>query len=98
MTNPAGVEQFVDDDDAYLHWVEVNPQGFVVNSDKEPKPSYLRLHRATCAHIRTEANTNWTTTDYIKTCSKSALALATWAKEEVGGNLDPCQFCKPDLT
>lgn len=98
MSTPAGVKRFVNDDDAYLKWIEGNPQGFVVNSYKKPTPSYLLLHRATCPHIRTETNTNWTTTGYIKTCSRSVATLASWAEKEIGGNLEPCKICKPDLT
>ncbi len=98
MTIAVDVEHFVNDDDAYLHWVVAHPHGLVVNSYKDPSPSYMCVHRATCAHIRTDTNTNWTTTDYSKTCSESASALATWAKEKFGGDLEPCKICKPDLT
>ena len=98
MTNASEFNLFIDDDEGYLRWIEVNPEGFVVNSYKKPNPSYLVLHRATCAHICSEANTNWTTTDYLKVCSPSVSALASWAEKEVGGSLEPCQVCKPDLT
>ncbi len=89
------VRFFINDDDAYLRWLEANPHGFVVNSGKIPKANYLKLHRASCAHLHSEGTSNWTTGDYIKTCSDSALSLESWARTIADGVLDPCPVCKP---
>jgi hypothetical protein len=89
------VRFFISDDDAYLQWLEANPSGFVVNSYKIPKAGYLKLHRATCSHLRTEERSNWTNGNYIKTCSDNPLALETWARTIADGVLDPCPACKP---
>lgn len=89
------VRQFIADDEGYLQWLVENPHGFVVNSHKTPQANYLKLHRATCGHLRTEARANWTTGDYIKTCSDNPLALESWARTVADGVLDPCPACKP---
>jgi hypothetical protein len=91
------VQQFVDDDEGYLGWLDANPNGSVVNSDRTPKPNYLVLHRATCKFINSPNRSNWTTTGFIKTCSLDPSALSQWALEEVGGELKPCGVCKPGV-
>jgi hypothetical protein len=89
------VRFFIDDDAAYLAWLEANPNGFVVNSARTPKAGYLKLHRASCATLHTEGTSNWTTTSYIKTCADNPQALETWARTIADGVLDPCPACKP---
>ena len=89
------MKRFIDDDRGYLGWVSKNPTGFVVNCRRIPSKNYLMLHNATCEFIRTPKITNWTTTVYIKICSLGKSELETWAKEEIGGNLQPCEFCNP---
>ena len=42
------METFRDDDAGYLEWLASNPQGFVLNTHRNPHPNYLRLHTATC--------------------------------------------------
>src|SRR5271157_6274634 len=96
MSADNGFQQFVNDDDGYLRWLAQNPNGFVVNSNRVPVSSYLILHRASCKWINTSAQTNWTTTGYIKTCSNDLTALTDWAEREVGGSLKPCKSCQPD--
>ncbi len=95
MSAQNGLEQFVNDDRGYLGWLTGNPDGFVVNSNRVPVSSYLILHRASCKWINTSAQTNWTTTGYIKTCSNDLTALTEWAEREVGGSLKPCKSCQP---
>jgi len=86
---------FVNDDKAYLQWLTQNPTGLVVNSYLHPSPDYLILHRANCGTISTAARTNWTTTGFIKLCASNRRELERWADKEVGGELHPCQICKP---
>ena len=59
------------DDDAYLAWLDANPDGFVVNAENPPRAATIRLHRVRCTHISTPARTNWTTGSYFKLCSVS---------------------------
>jgi hypothetical protein len=85
--------KFVNDDMGYLKWLHANPQGFVLNSYKNPSRNYLVVHRATCATISTASRSNWTTTDYIKICSTDLRELKDWAVSGVRGPLKPCSFC-----
>jgi hypothetical protein len=95
MIAQTGIEQFVNDDEGYLRWLQDNPRGLVVNSHRVPVSSYLMLHRASCQSINTPDRTNWTTTGYIKTCSTDVTALVEWARRVAGGDLKPCGMCKP---
>jgi len=94
--NQPGTIQFVNDDDGYNSWLQENPSGFVVNSERSPKSSYLILHKAACRHINSSARSNWTTTDYIKTCSNDVSKLEAWALQRTGGSLQCCGACKPE--
>lgn len=89
------MQQFVGDEFGYLAWIGRHPQGLVVNSDRAPVAGYLKLHRATCTFINSPRR-NFTSTGYIKTCFVNPTELAAWAHQVVGGELDPCPFCKPD--
>lgn len=80
--------QFVNDDEGYTSWLQENPLGFVVNSDRSPKSSYITLHKAACKHINSPTRSNWTTTGYIKTCSTDVPQLEAWALSETGGSLN----------
>lgn len=87
---------FKDDDDGYLQWVKTNPNGFVVNTTRQPDPSYLILHRATCHSVTgTPAHgTKWTE-DYIKICSLNRAELETCIILLLSGDIKPCKFCNP---
>jgi hypothetical protein len=87
---------FINEDEAYLRWIDQNPCGFVVNANRVPKPNYLILHRSTCNHIATNARENWTTNSYIKICSNSIDELRDWATRDVGGQVQQCGSCNRD--
>ena len=82
-----------DDDGGYLRWLTSHTDGFIVNTYRNPKTSYLRLHRATCPTIqgRPANGARWTAT-YIKVCGSKS-ELESWAKDVVGGDLWPCPRC-----
>jgi hypothetical protein len=87
---------FLDDDDGFIRWRDTHPDGFIVNHEREPKPSYLKLHRATCPtlhRVRPGRGDNWTTA-YAKTCSEDLNELRRWAAT-IGGELYPCRRCAP---
>jgi hypothetical protein len=88
---------FIEDDEAYLHWIDQNRAGFVVNAQRQPTPAYLILHRATCAQISTATRTNWTSGQYIKICSANLDQLHIWAQHQVGGEIKPCGICCREL-
>jgi hypothetical protein len=87
---------FINEDEAYLRWIDQSPTGFVVSANRVPKASYLILHRSTCAHVATDERANWTTNAYIKICSNSVDELHDWARRVVGGELKPCGSCHRD--
>jgi hypothetical protein len=87
------METFVDDDAGYLEWLAANPGGFVLNTYRNPRPSYLRLHMSTCRNISgTPANgSRWTVT-YVKRCGSRA-ELEDFASREIGGDVWACPTC-----
>jgi hypothetical protein len=94
---PAGdgeVIVFRGDDAAYLRWLADHPGGYVINAERNPKPSYLKLHRATCTWMSGRGKPGaYTERDYIKVCSTSKPALRRWASDTVGGSLDAGCSC-----
>ena len=84
--------QFRNDEAGYRTWLVRHPFGFVVNSRREPGPDYLVLHRAACGSISSENRRNYTTTNYIKTCSESVEELQRWAAS-LSGRLRGCSLC-----
>lgn len=62
-------KRFVDDEAGYLRWVGDHPDGFVVNTYRQPRADYLVLHRSACGSIRgaPARGVQWTA-DYIKVC------------------------------
>jgi hypothetical protein len=90
------VQQFIDDESGYLTWLSRHPNGYVVNAAREPRPSYLVLHRATCGTISgTPARGDLWTRDLSKTCSTQRSELEDWARHVVGGSVGPCGLCRP---
>ncbi len=87
---------FIDDDSGFRRWRDTHPDGFIVNHEREPKPSYLKLHRSTCPTLHRVLpgdGDNWTTA-YAKTCSEDLSGLRRWAAT-IGGQLDSCRTCTP---
>ena len=85
---------FRGDDEAYLHWIAEHPGGYVVNAGRNPRASYLKLHRATCRRISSPGRPGaYTERDYIKICSQGRSALDRWARDDVGGALDATCAC-----
>lgn len=68
---------FKDDDKSYLQWIEVHPQGYVLNVDRKfwdrsstADPLSFDIHRANtgCVTRSRKGAVHWTK-DYIKVCS-----------------------------
>jgi hypothetical protein len=91
------MQTFIDEDAEYVAWRDDHPSGLVVNHNRVPGPSYLKLHRTTCRALRGEPlggrGTNWTS-KYGKTCSDSPLELGEWALA-IRAELVPCRVCHP---
>jgi Protein NO VEIN, C-terminal len=93
-TGDSTVIVFQGDDAAYLRWLSEHPVGYVVNAERRPRSSNLKLHRADCTWISGRGKPGaYTERDYIKVCSTDLFALKRWARETVGGSLDPACGC-----
>jgi hypothetical protein len=88
---PKGVTIFKDDDDAFFDWLDENPEGFVINTYRNPKPDYLVLHRPQCPHFKGDG-VRWTV-NYVKVCSPDRAELEAWARDTVQGELTLCSSC-----
>jgi hypothetical protein len=85
---------FDNDEEGYLHWVDVNRAGFVVNAPKRPGACPDMMHRASCAHITTKRRTNYTTTTFKKVCSVDRQELVDWGRR-YSSDFHTCKHCKP---
>lgn len=91
-TLPGGITQFQDDDRGFLAWLERYPDGYFINSERNPKPRYLVLHRPNCSHFTRNPALHWTK-DYVKFCSRDRGNLEAWAIDTVGGEVTLCPTC-----
>ncbi|HEX5703906.1 MAG TPA: hypothetical protein VFX97_11945 [Pyrinomonadaceae bacterium] len=83
-----------DNDADYHDWLDTNPSGFVINSDKRrTNPNYPIIHGSLCFHINDKNLPNYTTAEYMKKCSLDRSALEGWAKTD-GRGMKLCQDCK----
>lgn len=90
------MEQFIANENGYKKWIKENSNGYVVNSYRHPGPNYLYLNRADCGKIKKiNANANFLTIDYMKTCSLDKTELQTWAWEQIKCRLNECTFYNP---
>lgn len=93
----SGARVFLDDETGYLQWLEEHADGLVLNSYRDPSPSYFPLHRTTCRTIR-ERNSAMSpgafTKDYIKICALDHATLLDWIRERGGESFtDFCSKC-----
>lgn len=87
---PGVIVPFKDDDSGFLAWITSNPDGYLLNTERNPKPSYLVLHRSGCPHFKGDSP-NWTKA-YIKFCSQDIGELNDWAASSVG-EASSCPSC-----
>ena len=91
-TRPPGIELFKDDDDGFYEWMQHNPGGYFLNTERTPKPTYLVLHRSGCSHFDGSPDANWTKT-YIKFCSRDRGQLEQWAATTISDDMTLCRSC-----
>jgi hypothetical protein len=91
-TLPGGITPFQDNDRGFFAWLESNPDGYFINSERNPKPRYLILHRPNCSHFTGNPALHWTK-DYVKFCSRDRRNLEAWAINTVGGEVSLCPTC-----
>lgn len=94
--------EFINDDIAYLDWVNQNSDGFVVNATKEKRKGYRVLHVAGCQYVTKlkgkSKEGGFTERSYIKICSDNVRALRKWAVnegDESASFSQECARCKP---
>ena len=93
LTNPPpSLTLFRDDDEGFCAWLDEHPDGYFINSERSPKPTYLVLHRPSCRHFTRNPSLHWTR-EYIKFCSLSRHDLDEWATGTVGGEATLCGAC-----
>jgi hypothetical protein len=86
------MRHFVDDDAGYLDWLGHHPDGFVINTVRDPSPSYLMLHRPSCWTIsRLQPRATTFTGEYIKICGTRG-ELSAHARA-LGGEPQACGHC-----
>jgi hypothetical protein len=84
---------FEDDDPGYLRWLQLHPNGYVLNYKRPPEPTNLKLHNATCADINgTPHRGHYWTVLYGKICSDSRRDVERQARY-LGGEALPCVNC-----
>jgi hypothetical protein len=90
---PPSVTPFTDDDAGFFEWLEQHPDGWLINTDRDPNPKYLVLHRTDgCGHFKGAHSGDWTRAN-TKLCSPNRQDLEQWAKGTVGGEVTLCGDC-----
>lgn len=97
----ANVIEFSGDDAGYKKWLESNPQGFVINTNRSPDPKYMPLHKATCNFVSNFSNNTpgaFTERTYMKVCSSNVDDLREWVKTKgrPDGTFTGNCHCKPE--
>jgi HB1/ASXL restriction endonuclease-like protein with HTH domain len=91
-TRPPGIELFKDDDDGFFEWIQHNPDGYFLNTERNPKPTYLVLHRSGCSHFDGAPEVHWTKA-YIKFCARDRDELEQWAATTISDDVTLCGSC-----
>ncbi|HWS98878.1 MAG TPA: hypothetical protein VN256_01305 [Pyrinomonadaceae bacterium] len=81
----------------YFDWLESNPEGFVVNTDKAMlRAPYPILHGAICQHISDRSTPNYTTkeSEWFKVCSSSRVEIEVRVREIDPRRLVLCKTCQ----
>jgi hypothetical protein len=100
---PMGWIVFDRRDNDYFWWIATYPEGWVVNSWRNPDPAELTLHHANCATIAWRPKDQgpvapgftYTEGNAIKVCALDRTELYSWATSRVGASavLTPCGAC-----
>lgn len=94
------MQQFANDDASYLSWIAENPDGFVLNVERSPRPGYLVLHRATCSTIaKPRGDGAYTVRGYQKVVARDLNDLRGYARRvgrPDGSFSKACGHCQPE--
>lgn len=95
------MQQFSNDDAAYLRWLSENPAGYVLNVQRVANPSYTVLHRATCRSISLGRDAGaYTDRGYRKVAARDLNELRAFSRSlgrEDGSFSHACGMCSPLL-
>jgi hypothetical protein len=69
--------EFKDDEESYQLWLQENPNGFVLNTNKY---HFSKLHSADCYTIKNRQI--FTSNGVFKVCSLEKLLLKNWCKKK----------------
>ncbi|MFM5968695.1 MAG: hypothetical protein ACKOQ8_06635 [Micrococcales bacterium] len=94
------MKHFANDEAGYLNWIAENPEGFVLNVERSPRPSYLVLHRATCSTIAKPRDDGaYTDRGYQKVVASDLNELRGYARRvgrADGSFSKACGHCQPE--
>ncbi len=91
---PAALTRFVDDDDGYLGWRRDHPAGWVLNCERQPRDTYLKLHRADCPHLEPRPGWSNLTAAFAKVCGISPDPFDEWLTATLSTGPDRCPVCR----
>lgn len=93
----SGVIEFNGDESEYLHWLNRNPTGFVVNTTRSMSPAYFLLHRANCKAISSQTSgKKFTSRNYIKICAGRVAQLRVYMEANKRQDFSGyCGSCNP---
>ena len=86
------LQQFIDNDTGCRAWLNINPDGYVLNTAKNPSIGYVKLHNASCWTIRRDGE-NYTHGDLQKVCATDRSEIARWVQDVTGGEPSECGTC-----
>lgn len=72
---------FKDDEDGYTAWLKQNRDGFVLNTRRPPRTTYMPVHTARCRTINDPAPHPFTGHGYMKVCANDPKDLLVWMAE-----------------
>ncbi len=107
LENAVGVMEakvFDNGDEPYKEWLENNPEGYVLNTERSPDASYARFHQPDCSHISgwsSQYRSDPYTGDYrIKVCADEPEPLIEWLMEcrpKSVAIAKSCRSCEPSV-
>ena len=87
-------------DDQYWEWMQLNPNGYILNPKRNSKTDDFKYHRPMCMHIADPSpKFSFTTNGKRKLCSNNLSELLTALQKfkSYNGVFSPCASCKPDI-
>lgn len=92
--------EFNHDDDAYVTWLQMHPDGYVANVRRKLSPDFVVLHRASCDRIVRSASPGALTgLRYRKLCGTNRRDIAdapARCGRPRGAFTAYCKVCKPE--